>query len=201
MKPTLTELDTTSYLTTTRKNSATLEVSRMNSQLLNTSQDLKQLVINLLHQSTGSLLVMLVQLKIKVNAVHAGLSQQPQLLNHLFQLLMVLPLSNIQSNNLSPVPQLTEMLVATVVGTTGPGTTKLPTHKNSNQLTHTLQVQTVLMEIATMIHLLVSPKLTQQPPTYKSVKPTMTSRLLFQSSQSQLLLTLLKLHSNPTHLV
>jgi len=144
---------------------------------------------------------MLVQLRIKVNAAHAGLSQQPPLLNHQSQLLMVLLLNNTQSNNLSPVHQLTEMQVAMVVGTTGPGTTKSTTHKNFNQLTHTLQVQKELMVLATMIHLLVSQKLTQQPPTFKLVKPTMKSRLQFQSSQSQLLLTPQKLHSNLTHLV
>jgi len=201
MKPTLTKSDTTFYLTTTSRNSATLEVSKMNLLPLNTLLDLKQIPINLLHQSTGSLLVMLVQLRIKVNAAHAGLFQQPPLLNHLSQLIMVLPLNNTQSNNLSPVHQLTEMQVATVVGTTGLGTTKSPTHKNSNQLTHTLQVQMELMVIATMIHLLLSQKLTQQPPTFKLVKPTMRSWLLFKSSQSQLLLTPQKPHSNHTHQV
>ena len=149
----------------------------MNLPPLNTLLDLKHQVTHFLYQSTGSLLVKLVQLRIKANAVHAGLSPQPQLLNHPLQLQIMLPLNNIQSNNSSPVHQPTEMLVAMAVGTTGLGTTKLPTHKNSNQLTHTLQVQTELMEIATMIHLLESQRLTQQPHMFKLVKPTMRSRL------------------------
>jgi hypothetical protein len=126
---------------------------------------------------TGLQLDLLVQLRIKVNADLAGPSQPPLQLNHQSLLLMMLHPVNTPNNNLFHAPQPTKTPVAMVVGTTGPGTTKLTTHKNFKILIPTHPVLMVLMEHATITHHLVSQNLTKQLPTLRLVKQTMKSRL------------------------
>ena len=182
MRPILTELDTTDYLITLNKNSATLTVSRL---ILSHqwSKSLNKLTFNSLHLLTGLQLVMLVQLRIKVNADHAGHSLPQLQLNHQLPLLTTLHPNNTQNNNLYHAPQLTKTPVAMVVGTTGPGTTKLTTHKNFKLHIPTPLVLTVLMEHVTITHHSVSQNLTQQLHMLRLVKQT--RKLWLQSVLNQ----------------
>ena len=140
----------------------------------------------------------MVQLRIKVNAVHAGLFPPPVLLSHLSQLPKEPHQSLFLSSNSFPAHQPTTTPVAVVAGTTGPGTTSRSTVKKRDLTTHTLLVKPPLMVLATMTP---QRELLALPPMSKLVKPTRKSRLLLLLSQSQLPLMPPRPYSSNTRLV
>ena len=101
-------------------------------------------------QSIGLPKAMLVQSKIKVNVVHAGLSPPQALLSHPSQLPAELHLFLFLNSSSFHAHQPTKMPVAVVAGTTGLGTTLKSTVKRRALTTLTLLVPLLLMELATM---------------------------------------------------
>ena len=147
-------------------------------------------------QWTGLPLVKLVQLRIKANVVHAGPSQQLVLLSLISLLPMVVPFQTILNNNLSPAHQLTETPVATVVGTTLPGTIWRSPLRKTLHLIPIPPVQLVLMVLARQTPPLVKLRLLLM---LLSVKQTLKLWLLLTFSPSVSLFALWAQPSNSTN--
>jgi len=145
---------------------------------------------------------MLDQSKTKVNAVHAGLSQQLALWLHQSQFNTKPPQLSTPNNNWLPALQPMETTVAMVVSQSMLSTTFKPTHKSPRPL---IPINLVLSELPTLVtpHSppQVSLRLKAQLTTTVLVAATLLSRTLFWSNPNQLVLRLIKQFSNSTLVV